>query len=65
VRGTTIKERQPGYYWVRALTGEPVVAEYVQDYMGRWGWAYCGSDDWDADNRDDVEVVSERLIPPT
>jgi hypothetical protein len=64
VRGVTIKERQPGYYWVRTGSSEPHVAEYAQDYMDRWGWLFCGSDDWDADNRDAVEVVSERLLPP-
>lgn len=63
MRGETIKERQPGYYWIRYLGQDPEVAEYTWDFHDRWVWIRCGIEHW-VSQLDDVIVLSERLTPP-
>lgn len=51
-------ERQGGFYWVRGHA-LPVVAEYCGGY-----WLFSGADEWRSDDGT-VEVLSDRLIPPS
>lgn len=65
--------RQPGWYWVRALCPSPdgvsddetsdwpVTIAYYREYDL---WAFIGGSPWEFMDRN-VDVLSERLAPPT
>lgn len=60
--------REPGFYWVRVRlfageNEEPSVGLWQPDAFGGPGWEVCGYSSEYPDN--EVEVLSERLVPPS